>query len=294
MKYLIQVVIFISGILACIWLVHLGMSVIDVTIDADIFKILSIILLYLLSHMLRMARLAYLTLDQREKMPKLLLAHAIMSFPAAILPFKLGELLRIGSFYVVFDGHQKALAIWLIERVGDVLTLIIFILLLGMMGVSVPAGIRNTFIAFSIISVLALFALYSLSHTFVFLNRYLVLTSSSERGFRLLQISHILRRFELAIRDCLRGRMAAFCLMSALVWISEILAYSCYIASISEGEAISDSSFAFGLFASLSNQIKSANQGFGIYQSLSLACLTLAGVIVFFVFHYIKKGTKTR
>lgn len=294
MRYILSIIVCLSGLAALIWLLHLGPTIVQVIDQADIFKPLLIIFLYLLSHVLRMVRLANLTLDQRRKIPELLLAHIIASFPAAVIPLKIGEFFRIGAFYIVFDGHQKALAIWLIERIGDVLTLILFISLLGAVGVEIPQTVRNVFIVFSAVSILALLGLYSLSHTFVFLNRYLVLTSSSDRGLRLLKLSYVFKQFELTIRDCLKGRVAAFWLSSALIWIFEILAYSCFMSQISDRDMLSDSSFAFGLFGSLSNQVNGAGQGFGFFQSFSLACLTLCGTIIFLVFNFLKLGKQPR
>lgn len=68
-----------------------------------------------------MLRLALLTLDERYKAFPLILAHTLTAFPSSFLPFKIGEVLRLAAFFHVFKRRQKALAVWMAERFGDVL-----------------------------------------------------------------------------------------------------------------------------------------------------------------------------
>ncbi|MDB5820805.1 MAG: hypothetical protein JWQ11_4445 [Rhizobacter sp.] len=89
--------------------------------------LLGVTALYLCSHLFRMMRLALLTLDERDKALPLIAAHVLTAFPSSFLPFKIGEVLRLGAFFRVYSGRRKALAVWLAERFGDVLVIAAFI-----------------------------------------------------------------------------------------------------------------------------------------------------------------------
>ncbi len=99
--------------------------------------LLGITVLYLCSHVLRMLRLVLLTLNERIKAFPLILAHTLTAFPSSFLPFKLGEILRLAGFFRVFEMRQKALAVWLAERFGDVLVITTFILGLYLLNIKV-------------------------------------------------------------------------------------------------------------------------------------------------------------
>lgn len=234
--------------------------------------LLGISTLYICSHVLRMFRLVLLTLDKRNSAFPLVTAHALTAFPSSFLPFKLGELLRLAAFFRVFETRQKAIAVWLAERFGDVLIITSFIFCLYLLEINVPPGMRAVFIIFVLASGVGLVGLFAVAKVFVYLNRHLILTSLSPRGLLLLRASHVLRSLETSIHRSLEGRVSGFLLLSALIWSFEILALSLFISQLSIGEPDFAELFASGLLASLPSSSQSA---FGIYQSLALVALTV-------------------
>ena len=70
--------------------------------------LLGITTLYIGSHVLRMLRLIMLTIDERDKARPLVAAHGLTAFPGSLLPFKIGELLRLASFFNVYDGSPAS------------------------------------------------------------------------------------------------------------------------------------------------------------------------------------------
>lgn len=234
--------------------------------------LLGISTLYICSHVLRMFRLVLLTLDKRNSAFPLVTAHALTAFPSSFLPFKLGEVLRLAAFLRVFETRQKAIAVWLAERFGDILVITAFILGLYLLDINVPPGMRTVFIIFVLASAVGLVGLFAVAKVFVYLNRHLVLTSLSPRGLLLLRTSHFLRSLETSIHRSLEGRVSGFLLLSVMIWFFEILALSLFISLLSIGEPDFAELFASGLLASLPSGSQSA---FGIYQSLSLVTLTV-------------------
>jgi hypothetical protein len=257
--------------------------------DVHWASLAGIIALYLCSHLLRMLRLALLTLDERKKVFPLIAAHTLTAFPSSFLPFKLGEFLRLGAFLYVYDRRQKGLAIWLAERFGDVLVITAFILGLYLFNVSVPPAMRTVFVLFAGASILGLLGLFAVAKVFVYLNRHLVLTSHTPRGLALLRASHALRCLESTIYKSVEGRLSGFLLLSLLIWSVEIVTLSLFINQLAINEPDFAGFFASGLLASLPGG-GAGLATFGLYQSMALVVLTLCCLLVAWIATRFKLG----
>lgn len=262
------------------WVLWHRQAVADLLLSDAMPLLLAVCALYGASHLARMLRLALLTLDQRDKAPLLATAHALTAFPSSLLPFKIGEVLRLAALFHAFDYRRKALAVWLAERFGDVLVITALIVCLYLLQIDVPPAMRNVFILFVVISAFGLLALFAVAKTFVYLNRHLVLNSHTPRGLRLLRISHALRQLELDIYRSVEGRLAGFLLASILIWVLEIAALVMFIRLVTHDAAGVGAQLANGVLASL---MGSAASAFGLYRSLALIALTLlflAGLVL--------------
>jgi hypothetical protein len=233
-----------------------------------------IIVLYLCSHFLRMLRLALLTLDERQKVFPLIAAHTLTAFPSSFLPFKLGELLRLGAFLQIYENRQKGLAVWLAERFGDILVITAFILWLYLFDIKVPPAMRTVFILFAFAGIFGLLGLFAVAKVFVYLNRHLVLTSHTPRGLVMLRASHALRCLEGTIYKSVEGRLSGFLLLSTLIWSVEIVALSLFINQLAIDQSDFAAFFASGLLASLPGG-GAGLASFGLYQSIALVFLTI-------------------
>lgn len=265
-------------IIAIGWVWLRSPAIASLAYDVHWAGLAGITILYLCSHVLRMFRLALLTLDERKKVFPLIAAHTLTAFPSSFLPFKLGEVLRLGAFLHLYDKRQKALAVWLAERFGDVLVITAFIFGLYVFNVNVPPTMRTVFVLFALASLLGLLGLFAVAKVLVYLNRHLVLTSHTPRGLALLRASHVLRCLEAAIYKSLEGRLSGFVLLSLLIWSVEILALSLFIKQLAIDEPDFAVLFASGLLASLPGGAGSTS--FGLYQSLALVMLTLVFLLI--------------
>lgn len=229
---------------------------------------------YLCSHVFRLLRLAVLTLDERARIWPLMLAHVTTSFPNSVLPFKTGEVLRLASFFEVYDGRRKACAVWLAERLGDAAVIACFVLALYLFKVDVPASMRWVLIVFVLVAGLIFLGLFAVAKVFVYLNRHLVLTSLSRRGLWLLRASHQLRSLEREISATVEGRLSGLLLLSVLIWSIEITALSMFIHHVNANSVNFASLFVSGLLASLPGGFQDRAVYFGQFQSLGLGLLT--------------------
>lgn len=282
---------FIFCIVSIIWWFYENIS--DMFVEplrSSFMTVLSISALYLCSHLLRMVRLALLTLDEREKIFPLITAHTITAFPASLFPFKLGEIFRLSSFYVVFDGKQKAIAVWFAERLGDISVLILFVLGLNFFNIPISENIRNFCIVFALISIVFFSSFFVISKTAVYLNRYLVLTSKSSRGLKLLRLFYKVRSFELDLIKTVDGRVSGLILTSVLIWAIEILSISIFINFFQRRDNNWVSLFSDSLFTSLAGDNSDSN-GFGLYQTVALiflACCLMCPIIIIRLWNFKK------
>lgn len=266
------------ALLAALLLVWLGLRGAD---QADTLLrqgaapvLLAVLALYSASHLCRMLRLAMLSLDQRARVPALLAAHGLTAFPSSFLPFKIGEILRLAAFLQVFPERRKALAVWLAERCADVLVLAALMLGLSLFEVQLPAPMRAVFLLFLLLSVFGLLGLFAAAKTFVYLNRHLVLNSTSPRGLALLRASHALRQLEFMLVRSLEGRMTGLLLLSSLIWLLEISALALFIDHLAPSGDSFAALFAHGLLANLSANPPAGSQ----YQPLVLAGLAVVSL----------------
>ena len=254
------------------WLALHWRAVLELLRGGAMPLLLAVFALYGAAHLSRMLRLALLTLDRREKAPALAVAHALTAFPSSLLPFKIGEILRLAALFHVYGDRRKALAVWLAERFGDVLVIVALILALYLLQVDVPPAMRLVFVVFVVASAFGLTALFAVAKTFVYLNRHLVLASHSARGLTLLRVSHALRQLELDIYRSVEGRLAGLLLVSVLIWVLEIAALALFIQLVANSGAGFGALLADGVLASLAG---SASAAFGLYRSVALIALTV-------------------
>ncbi|HVE54609.1 MAG TPA: lysylphosphatidylglycerol synthase domain-containing protein [Ramlibacter sp.] len=266
-------------LLALSWLVLAADDLARVARSSELRGLLGLSLLYVVTHLLRMLRLALLTLDTRSLALAAMAAHGLTAFPSSFLPFKLGEVLRLAAFSRVYGSFRRALAVWLVERFSDVLVISTFILGLYVLEVEVPPAMRIVFILFVAASALGLLSVFAVSKVFMYLNRRLVLTSETPRGLALLRAGHALRQLDADIKRSVQGRFAGVLLLSLLIWGIELLTLLLFLrAQPAGGEASLPLLFVSALLASLPGGHVPGAEGFGLYQSLGLV-MVCVGVL---------------
>lgn len=181
-------------------------------------------ILYLASHFFRMMRLAILTLERREQILPVIGVHSLTAFPSIFVPFKLGEILRLAGFVLVYPRYAKAIGLWLVERFFDVTVICTLVALLYLTNAPIPRALEQVFAIFFLASIGGVLVFFSVAKLFIFLNRYLVLESTSRKGLVVLKISHQIQVIEHEVVNSSRGRLASIILSSLTIWVLELLA----------------------------------------------------------------------
>lgn len=278
MSRVIQAYLVLLGIGIAIW----GVSLMG---DAAAFPRFSwttwglLFTLYGVSQLLRMLRLALLTLDRRAEISRVVAAHALTAFPSIFLPFKLGEVLRLSSFIIAFKGGRRAYALWLSERFFDVTVIALLIMTLSVMNVGMPEATKVIFRIFFLISIFGLLTIFAITRVMVYLNRHLVLVSHSAHGLLLLKASHWIRLLEAEVRGCIQGRSAGLVVCSVAIWSLEIAALINFMNYMGITHTQFGAMFATVLMSRISTHSLQNLVDFGSYQSVTLAVVALVAIL---------------
>ncbi|MFZ9858256.1 MAG: lysylphosphatidylglycerol synthase domain-containing protein [Roseiflexaceae bacterium] len=256
-----------------IWVYFQGVQTVLFIGQMNLYHFFGACFIYLLSHILRMLRLVMLSFDERPVSWRLVFVHAMTAFPSSFLPYKIGEVLRFSGFFHVLVKPHKAVAVWFVERLGDVVTIILFTVSLFAFNIGMNDNMRNTFVVFIFLGILMMLGVVSVNHFFAYLHHYLITYTSSNRGLLLLKVVHELRYIITSARKTLEGRFLAILLLSWLIWICELLAISLFVNQLVDDTTI-PTLFYFGLVSGISQNLNTDGiYGFGLYQASALITL---------------------
>jgi hypothetical protein len=196
-----------------------------------------------------------------------------------ILPFKSGEILRILAFAHVYGWRRKALAVWLVERFGDVIVLTLFILSMYLFNIQIPQAMHVVFIAFALIGLLGLAFLFATTKVFAYLTRHLVLTSHTRRSLLLLRVGHALHLLEKDIHQSVEGRLTGFIVLTIFIWSLVIITLA-LLQAVLAGISVSAAQFTNALLEALSSGVTEESLNVYIFLSLTLGVMHCISLVI--------------
>ncbi len=217
---------------------------------------------YALSHVARLVRLAVLIAHPGLRLRRVAQVHLLSSGLSLLLPFKLGELVRIREVGVITGRLRRGiLAVWL-ERALDACFLLILVLLIA---VDVPDAldpltpllvVMTAFVSITVVLITVL------PENLRWLMLHIVRRPFGERSVPALRL---LRATLATLHEApamLRGRLPTLVLLSAVIWTCEVIAVS--IAIPGAGAGLSDlSSALLSLLSSISSGATALMPSFG-------------------------------
>ena len=206
-----------------------------------------------------------------------------------MIPFKIGEFLRFFAFTKVCKSTRKGAAIWLIERLGDILIISLLILFLYVFNINIPQAMQAIFIIFAVTCMFTLFTIFSLSKVVIYLKRNLILTSLSSRSLLILKFSDRFRLFEIEMHKVIEGRIMGFILLSSLIWFFEITSLSIFLNQVETINSNFADIFSNSILGTLSQEEFSQ---FKIYQYLVLFGLTFTSILILYLRDKFKKDSR--
>ena len=201
----------------------------------------AILIVFLLVHLIKMMRLYLIVMDRKVSFDRFIAAYLRTTCANLIIPFKLGELYRIGVFYRISGGFKTGFFSVLTDRFFDTLALILILLpyqLFVSKRITVPTVLLTVFV----IVVLLTYRVFPPSYEF--LNRYIITSRQSKRSMMALAALERVNEWYEYVRDLVKGRYGILLLFSLAAWILEITVLAGFSRICGKSFTVSD----FGVY----------------------------------------------
>ncbi len=192
------------------------------------FLIIFFIIFLILAHLFKMARLYLVLMEQEISFFSFVFLYVRTTFVNLVIPFKLGELYRIGAVYHVTGSAEIGVLSVLTDRFFDTAALLCIILPFELF---FAGGLNPVPAALFAGLFLVLLAFLAFAPSYTWLNRHLIINKRSERSLRLLRWLDTLHEWYGYVKTLLIGRSALITLASLSGWAFEILALKCFAGS---------------------------------------------------------------
>ncbi|MDY7545040.1 hypothetical protein QN360_12395 [Glaciimonas sp. CA11.2] len=180
------------------------------------------ILIYGLGHLLRAIRLGVLLGAGQAR--SLLAMYFYTAACSAIIPFKLGELVRINEIAWWSGGYWRGLLIVWIERVFDVIALGTMVVLIIGTGAEEPKDIGLLLWAISSFVFLSVLFFFILPEQLCSLNLHVIRSYRGKKALRILRMIESCYELFDQVRPLLAGKLITLSLLTFFIWVAELLA----------------------------------------------------------------------
>lgn len=190
-RYKMVLGVILSALGLCLFLFYSFNDLIaGITLPSTNYIILACII-YFLAHMLRAVRLGVLLKAQQVR--KLLSLHFYTAACSAIIPLKLGELVRINEVSRWEKSYCKGILIVWVERIFDVIALSIlalaFFLTGGIEAMDGMWGLITIMFAFALLSIVLLLLIPEQLEAF---NYHILCSYSGSKAVKILRITEVI------------------------------------------------------------------------------------------------------
>lgn len=183
---------------------------------------------YIVAHFLRAIRLGVLL--KAQKIRKLLSLHFYTAACSAVIPFKLGELVRINEVTRWENNYCKGILIVWIERIFDVIALSVFALLIFISGGAQVLegmwGLLWIMLAFVFFSIVMFFVL---PEQLSALNLHVIRSYSGRKAIKILHLLDIISSVLDKVRPIVSERILTLSILTIFIWIFELVSLMLFL-----------------------------------------------------------------
>lgn len=203
-------------------------------------KILTAVLVlagFLCVHLIKMMRMYLIVMDQKIAFDRFIPAYLRTTLVNLVIPYKLGELYRIGVFYRISGGFRTGFFSVLIDRFFDTLALVAILLPYQLFitgSVTVPTILLAAFV------IIVLIAYRVFPPSYVFLNRYIITSRDSKRSLMALSALEAVSGWYEYVRNLVTGRYGILFLFSLAAWMLEMAVLSGFTKLLGRSFSVSD------------------------------------------------------
>ena len=251
-------------------------------------KILLMILLlfgFFIVHAVKMMRLYLILLDRQIPFARFVPAYFRTTLVNLIVPFKLGEVYRVCEFWRLSGGFNTGFFSVLVDRFFDTFAIVLILLPYQMI---VSGRVTLPVILLSVFLVVIVFAYVIFPSTYRFLNRYIIMTRSSQKSMAVLKGLEVVNEWYEYVQNLISGRYGILILFSLLAWIAELFVITGFAK-------LGGKSFSIGDFGTYIESIISGKTDAITWQyNIIGAAIILIAAVVFTILYLLssRKGAK--
>ncbi len=232
----------------------------------------AILIVFLCVHLIKMMRMYLIVLDRKIPFDRFVPAYLRTTLVNLLIPYKLGEIYRVGVFYRISGGFKTGFFSVLIDRFFDTLALIL-ILLPYQLFISGTVTVPTVMLTVFVIVVLMTYRVFPPSYEF--LNRYIITSRESKRSMMALSALESVNGWYLYVRDLVKGRYGILLLFSLAAWILEITVLAGFSKICGKSFTVSD----FGVY--IESIVSGSNYDTKIKYTLASAAVVALLTLVF-------------
>lgn len=249
------------------------------------FSLIKIVMFMLLSiagfivvHGLKLMRMYLVIIQMRIPFKRYVPAYLRTTLVNLIIPYKIGEVYRVGVFSKITGSLNVGFFSVLVDRFFDTLALIVILLpyqVISGRGISVPVALLTVFL------LVAIFAYVMFPSSYKYLNRYIITSRTSKRSMAALRGLEVVNGWHSYVKGLVSGRYGLLMLFSLGAWIFELLV----LGGISRmlGNDFSVSEFGNYISSILSAGNTSLNIIYTVFSIIIIAVACLVSTVIYLV-----------
>lgn len=175
---------------------------------------------FIIVHVIKLMRMYLVVIEQKISFDRFIPAYLRTTLANLIIPFKIGEIYRIGVFSRITGSVNIGFFSVLIDRFFDTLALLLIILpyqLFGGNGVDTPV----IFLAIFLLVVILAYGMFP--STYRYLNRYIITSRTSKRSMTALRGLEKVNEWYVYAEKLVTGRYGLMFVLSVMAWVFELL-----------------------------------------------------------------------
>ncbi|BAL26052.1 hypothetical protein [Azoarcus sp. KH32C] len=217
---MMSVALFVLSVAAL--LAYAGLHIAHAAWPAQLGALAFPVTVYVVAHALRAIRLGVLLGADRAR--NLLGLYFYTAGCSAIIPFKLGELVRINEIAWWVGGYWRGLLIVWIERVFDVVALGAMAYFILASGAQEPKDIGLLLWVIAGFVFMTMLVFFVVPEQLSSLNLHVIRNYSGRKAIRILHILDSLHQLFDQVRPLLKGKVVTLALLTFFIWSLELLA----------------------------------------------------------------------
>ena len=255
------------------------------------YLIPSLLVLFALVHLAKMARLYLVLMEHKISLRRFLLLYCKTTFVNLLIPFKIGELYRIYKINKETKHWQVGVLSVVIDRFFDMLALFLILMPIDIYFEKQTSTATGFF--FVVLTLLTVVYIVALP-TYKYLNKYIIMHKQSKRSMLALKGLQYTKEWYDFSTNLIRGRFALITVSSLVGWISEVFLLKVFSLVLGQMEQGTD---GFGVH-NFPDYVASIFLGGGnelaMKYTYGTASIFLGLIIVFTIVVYMRNETKRR